>query len=188
MDDRSFIASTLPKMSCAPAVELDENARALLQLPQDRCARYRRASSSEEIAYRLDVSLSPSPASGEDNPHPVTDLPAGPQLGDGGRVRPPRALRDRESLEVIRVVRRLCTMLGRCLPWLSARPPPRNRTEVCLVLLTEPTTERRLFVPLHEGRHGDREDRRVRDQDRLPQDEGLADDDRCDGQYMGFRT
>ena len=47
----------------APAVELDENARTPSAAAPGPGARYRRASSSEEIAYRLDVSLSPSPAS-----------------------------------------------------------------------------------------------------------------------------
>jgi hypothetical protein len=64
MDERSFIASTPPKMSAAdlPSAPASIRAHSCRRGPSTGCARYAFASASEVIAYRFDMALNPRPA------------------------------------------------------------------------------------------------------------------------------
>jgi hypothetical protein len=64
MDERSFIASTPPKMSVAdrPSVPASMRAHSASRGPSTGCARYACASAMEVIAYRFDIALNPRPA------------------------------------------------------------------------------------------------------------------------------
>ncbi len=64
IDERSFIASTLPKMSVAvfPSVPATIRAHTSRRGPSTGCSLYACASASELIAYRFDIALNPRPA------------------------------------------------------------------------------------------------------------------------------
>ena len=64
IDERSFIASTGPKISSAvlPSVRATMLAHSVSRGPSTGWFRYARASASPEIAYRCDIALNPRPA------------------------------------------------------------------------------------------------------------------------------
>jgi ribosomal protection tetracycline resistance protein len=62
------------------------------------------------------------------------------------------------------------------VPGLPARPPRRDGAPIALVLLAEPTAQRRLLVPVDERSNSGCERRGVQEQDRLAEHERLSDD------------
>ena len=71
---------------------------------------------------------------------------------------------------------------------MQAWPPVRHGTAVGVIRWSEVRAERRPLVFADESEDGQRNDRRVKQQSRLAQDEGLASDEGHDCRYIAPGT